>query len=115
MDFLGSVPHDDLPFYIKYFDLGTIPFDPRHPVVQGVHPIKLNEYFAMGKSVIANLWGEISGFHDNKKLIDFSTYIGRRMEVEKSLTRERPDEKIAIAKSNDWEDKVRSLMHLIET
>ena len=114
MEYIGSIHHDLLPFYIKYFDFGLIPFDLKHPVVRGINPIKLQEYFAMGKSVIANVWEEVSPFHDNKKLIDFETYSEKRFEIEKSLGQEALREKIAIAQSNSWAIKIQQIIDLIE-
>lgn len=115
IDYEGIVPHDLIPFYIKYFDYGIIPFDIRHPVVKGVNPIKLYEYFAMGKSVIANIWDEIRPFHDNKKLISFESYIRDRIKIEMQIDQKLHQEKIDIAKNNNWPSKFKEILNLIES
>lgn len=114
MEYVGYIHHDKLPFYIKYIDFGLIPFDLQHPVVKGINPIKLQEYFAMGKSVIANVWGELLPFHDNIKLIDFETYLEKKCEIEKSIGQEAFNEKISIAQSNNWSSKIQEIINLIE-
>ncbi|MFB3887580.1 MAG: hypothetical protein ACE144_20360 [Thermodesulfobacteriota bacterium] len=111
---LGVVDHDRLAPYIKYFDFGIMPYNLQYPAVKGINPVKLNQYFAMGKSVIANVWEELSGLHDNRKLIDFNTYIENRTVVEKNLNGKGYEEKIAIARANDWENKVQGFINLIE-
>jgi glycosyltransferase involved in cell wall biosynthesis len=49
VDFLGQVPHEDVPLYMSAFDVGTIL---KHPEIPG-SPLKLYEYLACGTPVVA--------------------------------------------------------------
>jgi glycosyltransferase involved in cell wall biosynthesis len=50
--FLGSRDHSLLPAYLRYFDVGLIPF--RHvPLTHNANPIKLYEYVAAGLPVVS--------------------------------------------------------------
>ena len=48
LHFLGKKSHDDLPQYIKGFDVGIVPYRLTE-YTANVYPTKLNEYLAMGR------------------------------------------------------------------
>ena len=50
--FIGSVEHEQVPNYIKTFDICAIPFV-KNEFTNGVNPLKLLEYLALGKIVIS--------------------------------------------------------------
>jgi glycosyltransferase involved in cell wall biosynthesis len=50
---LNFVPYKDVPKYIDAMDICTIPFNGKHPTAFYSAPIKLIEYFALGKPVIS--------------------------------------------------------------
>lgn len=50
---LKFVPYREVPKYIAAMDICTIPFNSRHPTAFYSAPIKLLEYFAVGKPVIS--------------------------------------------------------------
>jgi glycosyltransferase involved in cell wall biosynthesis len=49
---LGARPHDELPAYIRAFDVCTVPYA-RSRFTETVVPTKINEYLAAGKPVVA--------------------------------------------------------------
>ena len=58
---LGARPHEQLPLYLKGFDIGLIPYL-LTDYTQCVHPTKLNEYLAMGLPVLSTPIREMESF-----------------------------------------------------
>lgn len=61
--FLGRRPYDALPDYGRAFDAAIIPYRPTMQV-QHANPLKLREYLAMGKPIVAVSTPEIEKFGD---------------------------------------------------
>jgi glycosyltransferase involved in cell wall biosynthesis len=60
VSWLGARPYASLPAYLRYFDVAVIPFK-LNAVTQAVSPIKLYEYLAAGKPVVATPTRECMG------------------------------------------------------
>lgn len=56
--YLGPRDYKDIPDYIYYCDCGIIPFN-NIKLVQSVSPIKMYEFFILGKPVISREWEEL--------------------------------------------------------
>ena len=54
VEFLGFVPHKDVPGYIRVVDVGTVLHHPTTRFMKSAYPIKLFEYMICGKPVIAS-------------------------------------------------------------
>lgn len=52
VDFIGSVPHDRVPFYIAASDVCVAPFIAKRNQRSGVSPLKLYEYMACARPVV---------------------------------------------------------------
>jgi glycosyltransferase involved in cell wall biosynthesis len=61
---LGSRNYDELPRYIKCFDVGLIPYVLSEYALN-VYPTKLNEYLAMGLPVVATNLPEVRKFNED--------------------------------------------------
>ena len=59
----GEVPYDALPAYVAGFDVCTIPFE-RTPLTEATNPVKLYEYLATGKPIVARRLPEIEPFEE---------------------------------------------------
>src|SRR5438128_11112355 len=59
---LGIRPHQELPRYVKAFDVGIVPYRLTE-YTANVYPTKLNEYLAMGIPVVASDLPEIRRFN----------------------------------------------------
>ena len=53
----GTIPHDDIPEYIAAMDIGLAPYGYEEPFYAS--PMKIFEYMAMGKPMIATAQGQI--------------------------------------------------------
>lgn len=58
--FIGPRPYPSIPFYMQLFDVGLLPFRGEE-VLRGLSPLKLYEYLAAGKPVVATPFPEAQG------------------------------------------------------
>ena len=116
--FLGMRSRDELPYYVRAFDVGLIPYMVS-PYTENVYPTKLNEYLAMGKPVVATDLREIRGFnerHDNVVLIG-SDARAFRAGIEEAVREERDGDwfrRVSVAEQNSWPKRIERMSKLIE-
>ena len=105
----------ELPQYLQYFDCTLIPFK-KNVLTRSIYPLKINEYLAAGRPVIATDFSEdIKGFRD-------VIYIGRDHrefvdQIDRALS-ENDEAKIAartqVALSNTWTARVETFWKILE-
>jgi uncharacterized SAM-binding protein YcdF (DUF218 family)/glycosyltransferase involved in cell wall biosynthesis len=117
--FLGQKDKEDLPRYVKEFDVAIIPYRITD-YTRNVYPTKLNEYLSMGKPVIATDLPEIEKFNsENGQIVRIArTKDDFARNVKKAIA-EPPGEKdvsraYAAAEKNSWTSKVEEMSLLIE-
>jgi glycosyltransferase involved in cell wall biosynthesis len=110
---LGPKKYDDLPSYIKGFDVCVIPYNENEYTV-GCFPLKFFEYLATGKPVVT------LGLPSLKKFIDYNVYARDFNEyirlIESHLLHDNEDEKarrVVLASSNTWSSKVDKMESII--
>lgn len=108
--FTGGKPIEALPGYLAHFDALILPFL-CNEVTRSIYPLKINEYLASGKPVIATPFSEdIRSFSDVIELADtpaeFATAITQALE---SDAPERARARYDRAASNTWQDRVRQI------
>ena len=115
---LGTRPHDELPGYVKAFDVGIVPYRLTE-YTANVYPAKVNEYLAMGIPVVATDLPEIQRFNAMYGDVvdvasdpqDFSRAI------RSALHDSSPPEvarRIAVAHENSWNARVAGMRRLID-
>ncbi len=115
---LGERPHGDMPYYIKAFDVGLIPYR-RNEYTDSVYPVKLNEYFAIGIPVVATDLPEIRRFNaEHGSLVtiaadaeEFSAGIARSIG---SSTPGEIAQRIDVARHNSWPARIAAMSKVIE-
>jgi uncharacterized SAM-binding protein YcdF (DUF218 family)/glycosyltransferase involved in cell wall biosynthesis len=116
--FLGKKKHEDLPLFIKYFNIGIIPYLITE-YTKNVYPTKLNEYLALGKPVISTQLHEIIEFNkeysDVVRIADdkekFGEYIDKIInENSRVLTENR----IEAARNNSWGSRIEKMSCLVQ-
>lgn len=110
---LGSQPPDALPHFVQHFDLGIVPFL-NNELTAGIYPLKVNEYLAMGKPVVATTFGDMSDFRNQIQLADNPTAF--RQAIHLALSKDYPayqQQRIAFARRNSWRERARQLHELI--
>jgi len=116
--FLGKKEHSRLPFFIKYFDVGIIPYLISE-YTNNVYPTKLNEYLALGKPVISTQLPEIIEFNKEYKDIvyvsegkeKFGEHINKAINEDNQILRAR---RIEVSRDNNWESRIEKMSCLIQ-
>lgn len=106
---LGSRPYRDLPAYLKYFSVGLIPFK-LNELTAKVNPIKLYEYLAAGKPVVATPLPELKPFAGIVYLAGSPDAF--RAAVERALREDGPErqrERWQAAAVNSWDGRYREM------
>jgi glycosyltransferase involved in cell wall biosynthesis len=110
---LGQKPYAELPRYVAAFDVGLIPYV-SNAYTQSCFPLKLYEYLAAGKPVVASGLPELAGMEPDVVLVDGATTfvqavqeaIARNGDAAQLRRRQR-------ASSNSWEARAGRLLELV--
>ena len=116
--FLGKKEHDKLPFFIKYFDVGIIPYLISE-YTNNVYPTKLNEYLALGKPVISTQLPEIIEFNKeygdivyvSKDKEKFGEHINKAINEDNHILRNR---RIEVSRDNSWDVRIEKMSRLMQ-
>lgn len=115
MHYLGPKPYQSLPAYVAHCDVMAIPFV-LNSITHACSPVKLFEYMAAGKPVVASPMREILKYRsvlfaetpeDFVKRIE--TGLGQREDPAYRQTLERE------ARENTWQGRAEALLHAIES
>ena len=117
LHFLGKKAHDDIPRYIKAFDVGIVPYL-LSEYTANVYPTKLNEYLAMGIPVVATDLPEIRRFNaDHGLSVAVARGADEFVAALKAALRPSTDQerraRIAVAKENSWHARIAEMSELI--
>jgi glycosyltransferase involved in cell wall biosynthesis len=111
---LGPKPYQELPRYVAAFDVGLIPYL-SNAYTRSCFPLKLYEYLAAGKPVVATGLPELAGMEPDVVLVrDPSFFIDA---VKEALSRDDEDSRARrkrLAGGNSWERKTDRLLGLVE-
>lgn len=112
--FLGSKNGDQLPAYIKYFDVCMNP-QVVNDLTIGNYPRKIDEYLAMGKPTVATQTPTMEIFKDYVYLGQTATdYINLIDKALKENSPEKQQERIDFAKGHTWENNVQEIYKAIQ-
>lgn len=114
VNFLGSKPYEELPNYMKFFDVCIIPYDQNDPLNINCSPLKLYDYMATGKPVVSTDLPAVRSFN---KLVR----IGRnKEEFEKQLMKAIEEQdgflcklRMAKAHENSWESRANDIIKIL--
>lgn len=114
--FTGKKELQELPAYLQQAHLAIIPFK-CNPLTASIYPLKINEYLAAGKGVIATPFSDdIRDFAEQIELAttpeEFSKAIGQIIRSDKKQLQQ---ERMETATNNSWEARVASFWHIFDT
>ncbi|WP_235589107.1 glycosyltransferase, partial [Tepidibacillus decaturensis] len=111
---LGTKAYDEVPSYLKAFDIGMIPFK-MEDIIINCNPIKFYEYMAANLPTIATPIPELMEYHDGKMIIlaknadEFSDGINHLFNEKISLEYMKK-----IANENSWAERVEKIDQIIQ-
>ncbi|HEY2014537.1 MAG TPA: polysaccharide pyruvyl transferase family protein [Bryobacteraceae bacterium] len=106
---LGNKPYADIPAYLYHFDACTIPFL-INQVTKATDPVKLYEYFSLGKPVVATNMAELSQCGDLVYIGHDADDFARKLDL--AVSEKEPDlprRRIEFAKANTWSSRVEDI------
>lgn len=113
--FLGRKEVKDLPSYIHAFDVCINP-QLVNPVTIGNYPLKIDEYLAMGKPVVATRTKTMSLFEDHVYLADKpEDYVNLVKQAVQENNEEKKAQRISFAQSHSWENSVAEIYKAIHS
>jgi glycosyltransferase involved in cell wall biosynthesis len=111
--FLGKKPIETLPAYIQSFDVCINP-QAVNPITIGNYPLKIDEYLAMGKPVIATKTDAMKIFGDHVYLAerpeDYSPLIDKAIANDNDRLK---TERMTLANIHTWENSVEKIYSAI--
>jgi len=101
---------------VKQFDIGIIPYDPEAPLNRYCYPMKLFEYFYLGKPVISTPIEELIRFSDFVKIYRTTEEWekGIRLVLSKSWSSSLALVQRRIAIANSWDKKIKKIFETID-
>jgi glycosyltransferase involved in cell wall biosynthesis len=109
--FLGRKPYEEVPSYVAACRVCWIPFSSGR-IVEHTNPIKLFEYFALGKPVVSTPMPELGSYARN----DLVRIGSSPEEIRKALRAALQEqdgplgaERVAVARAHGWEALIRQL------
>ena len=113
--FTGAKAIEELPAYLKYFDVCIIPFS-KNLLTKSIYPLKINEYLAAGKSVVSTDFSpDIASFRDFIHLSNSQTDFVNL--IDWAISDNSADKIIARTKkaaTNTWENRISEFEKLVE-
>jgi len=112
--FTGPKKITELPDYLKYFDCTIIPFV-KNTLTKSIYPLKINEYLAAGRPVIAvNFSEDMYSFHDVAYVED--THDDFIAAIDKAInenSQEKVEARMKVAAQNTWTARVARFWDII--
>ncbi len=113
--FTGPKEIEELPAYLKYFDVCIIPFA-KNLLTKSIYPLKINEYLAAGKSVVStNFSPDIASFKDFIHLSNSQTDFVNL--IDWAISDNSADKITARTKkaaTNTWKNRIKEFEKLVE-
>lgn len=111
---LGPKPYEELPRYIAAFDIGLIPYE-SNDYTRSCFPLKLYEYLAAGKPVVATGLPELAGMEPDVAVVagDAASVIVAVEEARGRLGDDDRRRRMALAAGNTWERRAGRLLELV--
>lgn len=115
---MGKRAHDEIPRYIKGFDVGIVPYVSTE-YTANVYPTKLNEYLAMGIPVVATDLPEIRRFnaeHGPSVAVagDVDQFVAAVTDALRPVGEDERQRRIEVAGANSWDSRIGHMSALIE-
>jgi len=111
---LGQIPYDELPAVLSSFDVALIPYV-ENAYTRSCFPLKLFEYLAAGKPVVASGLPELGGMEPDVVVASGMTaFVGAIERALSSRSESDVERRRQIARMNTWETRTETLVQLVQ-
>jgi len=114
--FTGRKEVEELPQYIQYFDVCINP-QILNPITDGNYPLKIDEYLAMGKPVVAtntHTMRDVFAGHTHLAVSEEEWIAALKTAASETGNRKMADDRIAFAHTHSWEHSVEKIYEIID-
>lgn len=113
--FVDALPIEKLPRYLHLFDCAIIPYK-KNTLTRSIYPLKINEYLAAGKPIVATAFSDdVSSFSDVAFIaLDDADFIKSIDTAINTNNEEKTGARKAKAATNTWEQRVAQFWALVE-
>jgi glycosyltransferase involved in cell wall biosynthesis len=112
---IGARPSKDLPAYLRALDVCLIPYK-LDKLTAAIYPLKLHEYLAAGKPVLATPLPSLKAFQQVIELVNTPEEFIRRGEHALTVAKDEAAmaTRLAVAEKNSWHDRIEVTIKLID-
>lgn len=112
--YIGKIPYEILPHYLKSFSIGIIPFKINTLTIY-VNPVKLYEYLATGLPVVSSALPDVVNLNNENLVSIYTDKNDFIKKIEQNLynTNENKILRQEFAKQNTWANRVQSIEQII--
>ncbi|HZR98684.1 MAG TPA: glycosyltransferase [Chloroflexota bacterium] len=111
---LGEKPYAEIAAYAHAFDVGMIPFK-RTPLTDATNPVKLFEYLAAGKPVVATELGELTHYREQVRLVaDRAQWLDALEAAMRPASPRAVEARVAFARENSWDARATQIAAAVE-
>jgi glycosyltransferase involved in cell wall biosynthesis len=111
---LGHRAYEDLPSYVKGFDVAVIPYR-LNEYTRAVFPIKFFEMLASGRPVVISPLPAVEQYWSAVRVAENAeAFIGACDAAVRGDTEHDKQARLALAAQNSWDSRVRKLLELVE-
>ena len=114
---LGIQPYDSVPSFINAFDVCLIPFR-QGDIARTTNPIKIYEYFALGKPVVTTPVDEVAEFRSRGLVYWAESHEDFARCIRDALGENDPRKKegrMEIARQNSWSSRVETMLSRMDS
>lgn len=111
---LGEKKYAELPGFLAAFDVCVIPFL-RTPLTEATNPVKVFEYLAAGKPIVARELPELEPLRDTVRLYTTpAEFVGELERAVRDVSPAQVAQRQSVARANTWEHRYQLLMPRLE-
>ncbi len=116
--YVGEIPREAIPYYLQHVDICLIPLKKGGSCRSEYGPLKLLEYLAAGKPVVAvdqgigNKYSKFIKVAETKE--EFVKAISETLKKEKHNGKSLSQARKKIARQNSWDNRVDQMMEIVE-
>jgi glycosyltransferase involved in cell wall biosynthesis len=113
MRFVPAVPYARVPEALAGFDVALLPYV-RSAVTQAINPLKLREYLASGRPIVATSLKEVARYHPQVRIADTPEDFVREVQAALDGPRDLRSEREALVRAEAWEARAQTFLRAAE-